>query len=91
MRRVKSAEELIGTLRMSRPDTYRMLASTDCLLTPEEAGRLLGVRRRTVIAWARRGEIPHIVLKRGRDGRAAVVRFNSKKLREWLATKEEAG
>ena len=71
------------TKRTQAPPVYQ-------LLTPFEASQLLGVQPRTLMTWARRGEIPHIVLKRGKDGRATVVRFSAEKLQEWIATKEDS-
>lgn len=58
------------------------------LLTPDEAASRLQVTRRTLMTWARRGEIPHVVLARGKDGRASVVRFNSQSLRKWIEDRE---
>lgn len=46
------------------------------LLNPEQAARCLGVRRRTIVDWARRGILPCVVYKRGKDGRATMIAFD---------------
>jgi len=70
--------------RAIRPDAF-----PDETLSADEAARLLRIQRRTLMTWARRGEVPYIVLKWGKDGRAAVVRFNAERLRAWLAEREK--
>ncbi len=39
--------------------------------------------------WARRGELPCIVLRRGRDGRAAVVRFEPAAIEAFIASRRQ--
>ena len=64
-------------------------AAPEALLSPDAVARLLGVQRRTLMTWARRGEIPHFVLKWGKDGRAVVVRFSSEALSKWIKEREQ--
>jgi excisionase family DNA binding protein len=61
------------------------------LLSPRAVAGLLGVSHRTIVAWARRGELPCVVLKRGRDGRASVLRFKKQDLDEWIEARQERG
>lgn len=58
------------------------------LLTPLEAASILRVRPRTLTSWARRGQIPCLVLTRGRDGRARLIRFRRAALLDWLLERE---
>jgi len=61
-----------------------MIRQVDPLLGVEEAAAILAVKRRTLMDWVRRGEIPCIILRRGRDGRATLVRFEQLALRKWI-------
>jgi len=70
--------------RAVRPDAF-----PDETLSADEGARLLRIQRRTLMTWARRGEVPHLVLKWGKDGRAAVVRFSTERLRAWIAQREK--
>jgi excisionase family DNA binding protein len=58
------------------------------LLTPEEVAGIVKANRRTVERWARRGEIPCIVLKRDRNGKARMIRFSEDALARWLKERE---
>lgn len=64
-----------------------MTKHVEPLLGVDTAASILALRRRTLMDWARRGEIPCIVLRRGRDGRATIVRFEESKLKEWIEAK----
>lgn len=50
--------------------------SSLALLEPDDAAKLMGVTRTTIIRWARRGEIPH-----RRTGRG--YRFVAAELQAW--------
>ncbi|MFQ5671357.1 MAG: helix-turn-helix domain-containing protein [Acidobacteriota bacterium] len=60
-----------------------MSASAGPLLTPDEVAARLRVARRTVLAWARQGVLPCVVLSRGTDGRA-FVRFEAAAVDQWV-------
>ena len=60
-----------------------MIRSSPPLLTPDEVARRLRVARRTVLAWARQGVLPCVVLSRGIDGRA-FVRFEASAVERWV-------
>ena len=61
-----------------------MIRQVEPLLGVEEAAAILAVKRRTLMDWVRRREIPCIILRRGRDGRATLVRFEQLALRKWI-------
>jgi excisionase family DNA binding protein len=60
----------------------------DPLLSVDDASTVLGLRPKTVRAWARRGDLPCIVLRRGSDGRGTGIRFRRAALEKWIAAHE---
>jgi excisionase family DNA binding protein len=65
------------------------LTPLERLLMAQEAAEILNVERRTLMEWARRKQIPCIVLSWRRDGRAGAVRFEESVLREWIAARRQ--
>jgi excisionase family DNA binding protein len=51
------------------------------LMSAEEVAEVLGVRPRTVSSWVTQNRIPYI--KFG-DGKKSIVKFNPKRLNQWL-------
>ena len=59
------------------------------LLNVSAAAARLGVRRRTVMDWVRRGELAAVVYKRGRDGRATIVAFRPEAIAAFIRRHEK--
>jgi len=59
------------------------------LLNRDDAASILALSPRTVVDMARRGELPCVVLRRGRDGRASVVRFDPRELETWVEERRQ--
>jgi excisionase family DNA binding protein len=55
------------------------------LLSPGEAARRLGLTRRTLLDIARRGAIPFVCYRRGRDGRVTLCAFDPADLDRYVA------
>jgi len=67
---------------MSRPDSAEPAIRR---LPADEAAIYCGTKRRFLMDAARRGEIPCIVFRRGRDGRATVIAFETSDLDAFVA------
>jgi len=67
---------------LSRPDSPEPAGGR---LPPDEAAIYCGTKRRFLMDAARRGEIPCIVYRRGRDGRATVIAFERRDLDAFVA------
>lgn len=61
------------------------------LLDPDEAARRLGRSRRFLMDCLRRGELPGIVYRRGKDGRVTVVAFDRTDLDRFVAAHRTGG
>jgi len=55
------------------------------LLPPAEAARRLGLTRRTLLDLARRGTIPFVCYRRGKDGRVTLCAFDAADLDAFAA------
>ncbi|MGD2092366.1 MAG: helix-turn-helix domain-containing protein [Candidatus Aminicenantes bacterium] len=51
------------------------------LMSAEEVAEVLGVKPRTIFSWVTQNRIPYIKLG---EGRKSLVKFNPKRLNQWL-------
>ncbi len=63
-----------------------MSDKTDRLLTPKQVAEMFGVAITTVHRMAYQGQLPHIVLRRGK--RKAIIRFKRESLEKFLKKNE---
>lgn len=54
------------------------------LLSAEETAEVLGVKPSTIKKWVQENRIPYVKFSSGGAGQKSIVKFNPKRLNQWL-------